>query len=178
MLLTRARIVTMNSNVAASGADDSGAEDLSAVLIEHGTIVWVGSADEAPSDPDTYDLGGRLLTPGLIDCHTHIVHGGNRAREFAERLEGVPYEEIARRGGGIVSTVEATRGASVDALVAMALPRLDALIAEGVTTIEVKSGYGLEREAELRMLRAARMLETVRPIRDRDVLSRCPCGAG
>ncbi len=160
MLLTQARIVTKS----ADGAD-FGADTLGAALIEDGTIAWIGPADEAPSDVDVHDLGGRVLTPGLIDCHTHIVHGGNRARDFAERLEGVPYEEIARRGGGIVSTVTATRGASVDALVAMALPRLDALIAEGVTTIEVKSGYGLERETELRMLRAARALETVRPVR-------------
>ncbi len=110
------------------------------------------------------DCGGRWVTPGLIDCHTHLVHAGNRAREFEMRLAGATYEEIARAGGGIVSSVAQVRAASEADLVAQSLPRLDALIAEGVTTVEVKSGYGLTVEDELKMLRAARGLAAVRPL--------------
>ena len=111
-----------------------------------GTIVYAGPEAEAPSvtAPDVVDCAGRWITPGLVDCHTHIVHGGNRAHEFELRLAGATYEELARAGGGIVSTMKATRAASEDELVASALPRVDALMAEGVTTLEVKSGYGLE----------------------------------
>jgi imidazolonepropionase len=112
----------------------------------------------------TVKLDGRWITPGLIDCHTHIVYGGNRAHEFELRLKGASYEEIARAGGGIVSTVKATRAASEDDLVAQSLKRLDALLAEGVTTIEIKSGYGLDLVTETKMLRTARRLG-----RERDV---------
>jgi imidazolonepropionase len=127
----------------------------------------VGSLAELPSeyaDLPATDLGGRLVTPALIDCHTHLVFGGNRAMEFEMRLNGASYEEVARAGGGIISTVKATREASEDALFIDALPRIDALIAEGVTTLEIKSGYGLEVEAELRMLRVARRLGQERPV--------------
>ncbi|MBO6724711.1 MAG: imidazolonepropionase [Rhizobiaceae bacterium] len=139
-----------------------------AVGIDNGHIGFVGPESEIPSswnDAAREDLGGRLVTPALIDCHTHIVFGGNRAREFEMRLEGASYEEIARAGGGIVSTMSATREASEDALVEAALPRLDAMIAEGVATIEIKSGYGLSIEHELKMLRAARRLGEMRPVR-------------
>lgn len=139
-----------------------------AVALEGARIAWVGPEADLPEalrTQEALDLGGRLLTPGLIDCHTHIVHGGHRAREFEMRLEGASYEEIARAGGGIVSTVTATRDASETALLASALPRVDALIAEGVTTIEVKSGYGLDLDTELAMLRAARRIAQARPIR-------------
>lgn len=113
---------------------------------------------------ETIDCGGRLITPGLIDCHTHLVHAGDRALEFELRLGGATYEEIARAGGGIVSTVKATRAADEDELVRQSLPRLDALLAEGVTTVEIKSGYGLETTAEARQLRAARRLGRERPV--------------
>lgn len=139
-----------------------------AVGIESGRIALVAPEGEFPSGwrgAERVDLGGRLVTPALIDCHTHIVFGGNRAREFEMRLEGASYEEIARAGGGIVSTMSATRAASEDELVESALPRLDALIAEGVSTIEIKSGYGLSVEHELKMLRAARRLGELRPVR-------------
>ncbi|MCX8508024.1 MAG: imidazolonepropionase, partial [Rhodobacteraceae bacterium] len=134
-----------------------------AILTEGGLIRWVGPRSDAPSAP-AHDLGGRLVTPALIDCHTHIVHGGHRAGEFELRLNGASYEEVSRAGGGIVSTVRATRAATVEDLVASALPRLDAMIAEGVATVEVKSGYGLDHETELRMLRAARALAALRPV--------------
>src|SRR5690606_26514311 len=112
-------------------------------------------------------FGGRLATPALVDCHTHLVFGGDRAREFEMRLEGASYEEIARAGGGIVSTVAATRALTEDELVEAALPRLDRLIAEGVATVEIKSGYGLTVDDELKMLRAARRLGELRPVRVR-----------
>jgi imidazolonepropionase len=131
-----------------------------------GRIHYAGAASEAPAleAKERIDCGGRWVTPGLIDCHTHLVYGGDRAHEFEQRLAGASYEEIARAGGGIVSTVNATRRASEDDLIASAVPRLDALISEGVTTIEIKSGYGLELETERRQLRAARRLGETRPI--------------
>lgn len=137
------------------------------VAARDGLIVYAGPAGEAPAvvASRTIACGGRWITPGLIDCHTHLVHGGNRAHEFELRLAGADYEQIARAGGGIVSTMRATRAASEAELVAAALPRLDALIAEGATTVEVKSGYGLERTSEMRMLRAARRLGSERPVR-------------
>jgi imidazolonepropionase len=132
-----------------------------------GRILWAGPAADAPAfAPDeTVRCEGRWITPGLIDCHTHLVHAGNRAHEFELRLAGATYEEIARAGGGIVSTMQATRAASEAELVASTLPRLDALLAEGVTTIEIKSGYGLARDDELKMLRAARALGAARDVR-------------
>lgn len=141
-----------------------------AIVIEGGKIAWVGHVSELPdrwNQAPRHDVSGRLITPALIDCHTHLVHAGNRAREFEMRLEGASYADIARAGGGILSTVAATRAASEDELVKTALPRLDALLAEGVGLVEVKSGYGLDIETELKMLRAAKRLETLRPVRVR-----------
>ncbi|MFV1591866.1 imidazolonepropionase [Phaeobacter sp. JH20_36] len=137
------------------------------VAVKDGSIQWVGPEDQLPEDYENWDrvsMGGRLITPGLVDCHTHIVFGGNRALEFEMRLNGASYEEVARAGGGIVSTVSATREASLEQLVQGALPRLDALIAEGATVVEVKSGYGLDLDTELNMLRAARRLGELRPV--------------
>ena len=141
-----------------------------AILVGEGRILFAGREAGLPSpldDTERIDCGGRLITPALIDCHTHLVHGGNRAREFEQRLAGATYEQIARAGGGILSSVRATNAASADDLLAQALPRLDALLAEGVSTVEIKSGYGLNIEAELKMLRVARQLETLRPVRIR-----------
>lgn len=137
------------------------------ILIRDGQIAAIGAGLDAPRDTMRVDCGGRLVTPALIDCHTHLVYGGNRAREFQMRLEGASYAEIAAAGGGIVSTMRATREASVDTLVEQALPRLDSLLREGVGTVEIKSGYGLSVESEIRMLRAARKLATLRPVRIR-----------
>jgi imidazolonepropionase len=162
VLLTNATLATL------TGPERYGLIENGAVAIEGERIVWVGKADAIPADhkaQEARDLEGRLVTPALIDCHTHIVFGGHRAREFEMRLEGASYEAIARAGGGIVSTVGATRAASEATLLASALERADALIAEGATTIEVKSGYGLDRETELRMLRVARAIGRERKVR-------------
>lgn len=157
-----ARLVTVNPAEAGLGIVEHGA-----IAAKDGRIAYVGPASALPggwSAAETIRLDGRWVTPGLIDCHTHLVYGGNRAHEFELRLAGASYEEIARAGGGIVSTVKATRAASEDDLIKAALPRLDHLIAEGVTTIEIKSGYGLDHDSELRLLRAARRLGRERPV--------------
>ncbi|HEX7759892.1 MAG TPA: imidazolonepropionase [Caulobacteraceae bacterium] len=137
------------------------------IAAKDGRILFAGPAAAAPAGLDAAeitDCDGRWITPGLIDCHTHLVYGGDRAHEFELRLQGASYEDLARAGGGILSTVKATRAASQDELVQSALPRLDALIAEGVTTVEVKSGYGLALEHEAKQLRAARALAVQRPV--------------
>ncbi|WP_336961790.1 imidazolonepropionase [Sphingobium aquiterrae] len=155
------------ARLATLAGDDLGICEQGIVAAKDGRIVYAGPAADAPAlaADETISCDGRWITPGLIDCHTHLIHGGNRAQEFEMRLAGASYEEIARAGGGIVSTMRATRAASEDDLVAGALPRLDALIAEGATTVEVKSGYGLDLETELRMLRVARRLGDERPVR-------------
>ena len=138
-----------------------------AIVTEEDTITWVGAAQDLPAGiaaDRTIELAGRWLTPGLIDCHTHIVFGGQRAAEFARRTAGTSYADIAREGGGILSTVRATRAAGVDELVRRSEPRLRALLQEGVTTIEIKSGYGLDFESERRMLLAARALAQRLPV--------------
>ena len=147
--------------------DDWGLVDDGALLTEGDRIAWVGpmsALPEAGRHALAHDLGGRLVTPGLIECHTHLVYGGHRAREAEMRLNGASYEAIARAGGGIRSTVAATRAASEGELLASAARRLDALMAEGVTTLEIKSGYGLSLEAEARCLRVARALGAGRRI--------------
>ena len=137
------------------------------LLIHNGRILWCGEGAELPDEYKSIQLmdgEGRLVTPGFIDCHTHLVFGGDRAREFEQRLEGASYEEISRSGGGIRSTVKATRTASEKQLLAEALKRVDHLIAEGVTTLEIKSGYGLDLDTELKMLRVARAIGTERDV--------------
>lgn len=150
-----------------AGAGAYGLIPEGAIAIEGDEIVWAGARGDLPERYAGWAetrLGGRLVTPGLVDCHSHVVFGGNRAREFEMRLNGASYEEVARAGGGIVSTVRATREASEEVLLADALGRVDALIAEGVTTLEIKSGYGLDQETELRMLRVARRIGELRPL--------------
>jgi len=159
-ILTDAKLLTM--------ADPAiGPITKGVVAISEGRILYAGPAAGAPAfeAAQTIDCAGRLVTQALIDAHTHLVHGGHRADEFEMRLNGASYEDIARAGGGIVSTMRATRAASAEDLAAAALPRLDALLAEGVGTIEIKSGYGLTIESELTMLRAARRLGELRPVR-------------
>ena len=168
--MTDTKIVLLDLNAATMDRSDQpyGMIENAAIVVEGGLISWVGKRADLPASYEgftTQSLEGRFVTPGLIDCHTHIVHGSDRAVEFEMRLNGASYEEIARAGGGIVSTVTATRNATEDQLLKDALRRVDVLIAEGVTTIEIKSGYGLDIETELRMLRVARAVMANRPIR-------------
>ena len=165
-LLVDCNIATMDPAVEAPfGAIENGA-----IGIQDGRIVFAGARGELPGEPKTlarelHDAQQRWITPGLVDCHTHLVFAGNRAGEFEQRLGGATYEEIARAGGGIAATVQATRAASLEALVEASRPRLKALMRGGVTTVEIKSGYGLDIETELKMLKAAKSLgesETVR----------------
>ncbi len=160
-LWSNARLATLRTELPGLGLIEDGV-----IAANGGAIVYAGPRAEAPSfSAETiHDCAGRWITPGLVDCHTHLVHAGNRAREFELRLEGASYEEIARAGGGIVSTMAATRAASREALIAESLPRLDAMLAEGVTTIEIKSGYGLSLADETKMLATARALGERRPV--------------
>lgn len=161
-----ARLATLDPASPGLGIVDKGV-----VGATNGRIVYAGPKAGLPTDwhaVEQIDVGGAWITPGLIDCHTHLVFAGNRAAEFEQRLAGATYADIARAGGGINATVQATRAASEDDLVAQALPRLDRLIGEGVTTIEIKSGYGLNLDSEMRMLGAARRLADERQI---DVLT-------
>ncbi|MEM6679973.1 MAG: imidazolonepropionase, partial [Pseudomonadota bacterium] len=150
MLLTHATLATLSAEPGFGLIDDG------AVALEGGRIAWVGQTDAVPEiyrrGPE-HDLAGRLVTPALIDCHSHVVFGGHRAAEFELRQNGASYQEVARAGGGILSTVRATRAATPETLLREALTRVDAMIAEGVSTLEIKSGYGLDREGELKMLR-------------------------
>jgi len=154
-LITDCRLATMAEGGAAYGAVEDGA-----LLVRDGRIVWAGARGDLPAhEAATIDrLGGRWVTPGLVDCHTHLVFGGDRSGEFEQRLGGATYEEIARAGGGIVSSVAATRAASEDTLYASAVARLAGLKATSVTTVEIKSGYGLDQDSELKMLRVARRI--------------------
>ncbi|WP_312409869.1 imidazolonepropionase [Shinella sp.] len=157
-----AHLATLDERLPGLGIIENGA-----IAVEDGRIAFAGPESALPAafaGAETVDCEGRWITPGLIDCHTHLVHAGDRAQEFELRLAGASYEEIARAGGGIVSSVKALRAASEDELVRQTLPRLDALIAEGVTTVEIKSGYGLDTENELKSLRAARRIADERDV--------------
>lgn len=157
-LWTNAKLATM------AGDQPYGLISDGAVAARDGRIVWLGRSADVPASAVTVNCEGRLITPGLVDCHTHLVYAGNRIGEWEMRLNGASYEEVARAGGGIVSTVKGVRASSEEQLVAETLPRLDGLIGEGVTTIEIKSGYGLSTEDEAKMLKAARQLPGKREI--------------
>jgi imidazolonepropionase len=157
LLLFNVRLATMENGY--------GERHDAALAVKDGRIAWIGRRHDAPRATHEHDCGGAWMTPGLIDCHTHVVYGGNRSDEWEARLNGATYEDIARQGGGIMSTVRATRALDVDALVAASLPRVKALLAEGVTTLEIKSGYGLSHDGEEHMLRAARRIGAELPVR-------------
>jgi imidazolonepropionase len=162
LLITDARLVRLR------GPDPCAAIAAQTVAVRGGKITFAGDADGAPAagaHTQIWPAEGRLLTPGLIDCHTHLVYAGSRAAEFAKRMAGASYAEIAASGGGIMNTVAATRAASEDELIAQSLPRLDRMLAHGVTTVEIKSGYGLDLETELKILRCARRLGELRRVR-------------
>ena len=165
------RVLT-NTHIATMSGDDYGVIEDGAMVINEGRIAWIGAQADLPEEHAAHarSLEGRWITPALIDCHTHLVFGGNRAEEFEQRLRGASYEEIARAGGGIMATVRATREASADDLYTAALPRVEALAAEGVATIEIKSGYGLNIESELKMLTVARQLGEATPVTIRTTL--------
>ncbi|RYX96916.1 MAG: imidazolonepropionase, partial [Bradyrhizobiaceae bacterium] len=156
------RLATMAEGLSGLGIIERGC-----IASKDGRIGFVGAMSDLPASADAaerIDCGGRWMTPGLVDCHTHLVYGGHRAHEFAMRLQGATYEEISRAGGGIAASMTATRSASEADLVASGLRRLDHLIAEGVTTIEIKSGYGLDKDTEIRCLKAARQIGRARDI--------------
>ena len=167
LLLTGARIATMRAD-----ADGYGEIAQGAVAISDGKLAWVGPEAELPRGHanESRSLAGRWLTPALIDCHTHLVFAGNRADEFEQRLEGASYAAIAEAGGGILSTVRATRDATAHELLQAAIPRAQALRAEGVATVEIKSGYGLDVRNELKMLKVARLLQEAAGIEVRTTL--------
>ena len=168
-----ARQLLVNARLATMRGGKYSIVEKAAMAIEDGVIEWVGPDSELAAGlrpGDEVDVHGALVTPGLVDCHTHLVFAGNRAREFEMRLQGATYEEIARAGGGILSTMSATRAASESQLARESGTRLDALIAEGVTTVEIKSGYGLELESELKCLRVARALGEARNVTIRTTL--------
>ena len=158
----------INATIACLDSESGyGLREHGTLLVEAGKIAWVGAPQDQPAvgDAEVIDCAGRLLTPGLIDCHSHLVYAGDRADEFEMRLEGASYAQVAQQGGGIVSTVKATRAASETELFAQALPRINSLLDEGVTTLEIKSGYGLDSDNEIKMLRVARQLESALQIR-------------
>ena len=163
LLIRNARLATMSVDGPGTTGEGYGIIDNAALVVTDGVLAWVGDDASLPGDltaSDTFDADRRWITPGLIDCHTHIVWAGNRANEFEARLNGATYADIARAGGGIVSTVRAVRAADDDTLAEQSRPRIEALIAEGVTTLEIKSGYGLDMSNDAKMLRVARRLGT------------------
>lgn len=162
LIIKNANLLTMSNSLS---GQSYGLIENGAIAIEAGKITWLGKTEEAPNSNTVVDAKGQFLSPALIDCHTHLVFAGSRAHEFEQRLTGVSYEEIAKQGGGIISTVNATRNATEQELLELALPRVKQLMAEGVACIEIKSGYGLDTSTELKMLRVARQLADLVPVK-------------
>lgn len=162
LVINNANLLTMST---ALSKQNYGLIERGAVAINEGKIVWLGKAEAAPEAKHVFDAKGKYLSPALVDCHTHLVFAGSRANEFEQRLTGVSYEEIAKQGGGIIATVNATRAASEQALLDLALPRAKQLLSEGVGCVEIKSGYGLDTATELKMLRVARKVGELLPLK-------------
>lgn len=162
LIIKNANLLTMSNRLS---SQSYGLLSNAAVAVEQGKIVWIGSTEDAPSGKSELDAQGKFLSPAFLDCHTHLVFAGSRANEFEQRLTGLSYEEIAKQGGGIIATVNATRAATEQELLDLALPRAKQLMSEGVACIEVKSGYGLDTDTELKMLRVARKLGELLPIK-------------
>ena len=162
LIITNVNIMTMDPDVSGS----YGLIEKGAIAVHDGEIVWLGAEAEVPDweFENGLDGEGKFISPGLIDCHSHLVFAGSRAHEFEQRLTGVSYEEIARQGGGILSTVRATREADFETLYQLASKRIEQLISEGVTALEIKSGYGLDTETEIKMLQVAKKLAEEYPI--------------
>ena len=159
-----ADVLFVNARLATMAGEGYGIVEDGALAVKDGRIAWLGARAQAPAAARVHDCGGLWITPGLVDCHTHIVHAGNRSDEWEARLNGASYEDIARQGGGIMSTVRATRAASEGELLRQSAPRILALLAEGVTTLEIKSGYGLDLDSEAKMLRTARRVGALLPV--------------
>lgn len=162
LIIKNANLLTMSNTLS---EHNYGLIEQGAVAIESGKVSWVGKTEDAPQSNNVVDAEGKFLSPALIDCHTHLVFAGSRAHEFEQRLTGVSYEEIAKQGGGILSTVNATRAASEQELLTLAHKRVKQLMSEGVACIEIKSGYGLDTETELKMLRVAKKLADLVPVK-------------
>lgn len=160
LVIKNVNLMTMSNDISAN----YGLVENAAIAVAGGKISWIGSQQDAPEAGEVIDANGQYLSPGLVDCHTHLVFAGSRAHEFEQRLTGVSYEEIAKQGGGILSTVKATREASFEQLLELALKRAKQLLSEGVTSLEIKSGYGLDTETEIKMLKVARAVGEQLPI--------------
>jgi imidazolonepropionase len=166
-------MIWTNANILSMAAGEYELISKAALVVENNKIAWLGRVTDLPEmyqQQEKKDLTGKLITPGFIDCHTHVVYAGNRSNEFELRLKGASYAEISKQGGGIISTVESTRSATEEVLLRESLPRVKSMIANGVTTLEIKSGYGLDLDTEIKMLKVARKISTILPVKIKTTL--------